>query len=210
MTPLSHQPEMVQKFKTSNRKEHKASFQHMELRAMKFMGRLYYNMELETTCASLQSNRHDHVCSNAISEQNMIDSLAVHGVRAIDLVPLLMTTHTVANPENDPVEARRQVETRGFKEDMTSRRNSKDKLRPSCLVSDGRSPPQTPTSPSSTTQMSFQTTAKVLEGTAVDSSSMGVTTTLSSAEKDVTLDIRWTVLACSLCFARRFDCDHLR
>lgn len=42
--------------------------------------------------------------------------------------------------------------------------------------------------------MTFQTTAKVLEGTAVDSASMGVTTTLSSAEKDVTLDIRWTVL----------------
>ncbi|KAG1902700.1 uncharacterized protein F5891DRAFT_1023010 [Suillus fuscotomentosus] len=169
--------EMVQKFKTSNRKELKTSLQHMELWAMKIMGRLYYHMELET------------------AEQKMIDSLAVHGVQAIDLVPSLMTTHTVANPEYDPVEARRQAETRGSRKDTTSRRNSKDdKLRPSCLVSDGRSPPQTPTSPSSTTQMSFQTTAKVLEGTAVDSASMGVTTTLSSAEKDVTLDIRWTVL----------------
>lgn len=169
--------EMVQKLKTSNRKELKASFQHMELWAMKIMGRLYYHMELET------------------AEQKMIDSLAVHGVQAMDLVPSLMTTHTVANPEYDPVEARRQAETRGFKKDATSRRNSKDdKLRSSCLVSDGCSPPQTPTSPSSTTQMSFQTTAKVLKGTAVDSASMGVTTTLSSAEKDVTLDIRWTVL----------------
>ncbi|KAG2144637.1 uncharacterized protein EDB93DRAFT_1152382 [Suillus bovinus] len=168
--------EMVQKLKTTKRKELKASFQHMELWAMKIMGRLYYHMELET------------------AEQKMIDSLAAHGVQAIDLVPSLMTTHTVANPEYDPVEARRQAEARELKKDTTSRRNSKDdKLRPSSLVSGGRSPPQTPTSPSAT-QMSFQTTAKVLEATAVDSASMGVTTTLSSAEKDVTLDIRWTVL----------------
>lgn len=169
--------EMVQKLKATKRKELKASFQNMELWAMKIMGRLYYHMELET------------------AEQKMIDSLAAHGVQAIDLVPSLMTTHTVANPEYDPVEARRQAEARGPKKDTTNRRNSKDdKLRPSSLVSDGRSPPHSPTSPSSATQMTFQTTAKVLEGTAVDSASMGVTTTLSSAEKDVTLDIRWTVL----------------
>lgn len=167
--------EMVQKLKTTKRKELKASFQDMELWAMKIMGRLYYHMELET------------------AEQKMIDSLAVHGVQAIDLVPSLMTTHTVANPEYDPVEARRQAEAQGLKKDTTGRRHSKDnELRPSSLVSDGRSPPQTPTSPS--LQTTFQTTAKVLEGTAVDSASMGVTTTLSSAEKDVTLDIRWTVL----------------
>ncbi|KAG2364790.1 hypothetical protein BDR07DRAFT_1278818 [Suillus spraguei] len=169
--------EMVQKLKMTKRKELKASFQHMELWAMKIMGRLYYHMELET------------------AEQKMIDSLAAHGVQAIDLVPSLMTTHTVANPEYDPVEARRRAEAQGLKEDTTSRRASGgDKFRPSSLVSDGRSPPQTPTSPSSATRTTFQTTAKVLEGTAVDSASMGVTTTLSSAEKDVTLDIRWTVL----------------
>src|ERR1700722_7783740 len=40
----------------------------------------------------------------------MIESLALHGVRAADLVPALMTTHTVANPEYDPAEARRQAE----------------------------------------------------------------------------------------------------
>ncbi|KAG1737014.1 hypothetical protein EDB19DRAFT_1910017 [Suillus lakei] len=169
--------EMVQKLKTTKRKELKASVQNMELWAMKIMGRLYYHMELET------------------AEQKMIDSLAVHGVQAIDLVPSLMTTHTVANPEYDPAEALRQAEVKGVKKDTTSRRNSGDnKVRPSSLISDGRSPPQTPTSPSSATQTTFQTTAKVLEGTAVDSASMGVTTMLSPAEKDVTLDIRWTVL----------------
>ena len=41
-------------------------------------------------------------------EQKMIDSLALHGIQAKDLVPALMTTHTVANPEYDPAEARKQ------------------------------------------------------------------------------------------------------
>lgn len=38
----------------------------------------------------------------------MIDSLAEHGVNSMDLVPALMTTHTIKNPEYDPLEARRQ------------------------------------------------------------------------------------------------------
>jgi len=36
----------------------------------------------------------------------MIESLAEHGVLAADLVPALMTTHTVRNPEYDPAAAR--------------------------------------------------------------------------------------------------------
>lgn len=40
--------EMVHKLKATKRKELKASFQNMELWAMKIMGRLYYHMELET------------------------------------------------------------------------------------------------------------------------------------------------------------------
>ena len=39
----------------------------------------------------------------------MIESLAEHGVQPMDLVPALMTTHTVANPEYDPEEARRRA-----------------------------------------------------------------------------------------------------
>lgn len=125
----------------------------------------------------------------------MIDSLAVHGVQAIDLVPSLMTTHTVANPEYDPAEARRQAEAQDVKKDTATRQNSNhSKLRPPSLrLSDDHCLPQVP-SPTSATQKTFQTTAKVLEETFVDSTSMGVTTTLSSTEKDVTLDIRWTVL----------------
>lgn len=37
----------------------------------------------------------------------MIESLSAHGVEPMDLVPSLMTTHTVPNPEYDPVEALR-------------------------------------------------------------------------------------------------------
>lgn len=43
----------------------------------------------------------------------MIESLAEHDVIADDLVPALMTTHTVANPEYDPEEACRKAENFG-------------------------------------------------------------------------------------------------
>jgi len=41
-----------------------------------------------------------------MAEQLMIESLAEHGVVAEDLVPALMTTHTVKNPEYDPKAAK--------------------------------------------------------------------------------------------------------
>ncbi|KAJ6520544.1 hypothetical protein C8R45DRAFT_1205489 [Mycena sanguinolenta] len=142
--------EMSQSLKRPNRKEFKNAIQNMDLWALKIMGRLYYHMELET------------------QEQKMIESLAQHGVRAEDLVPALMTTHTVANPEYDPAEARRQADA----------------------VFDA---PPTPTTPATTTQASFQTTAKVLADTST-AAIPGVSTTLSATDENVTLDIRWTVL----------------
>ncbi|KAK4687619.1 hypothetical protein P7C73_g2499, partial [Tremellales sp. Uapishka_1] len=51
---------------------------------LKIMARLYQHMELER------------------DEQRMIESLAEHGVDPSDLVPALMATHTVKNPEYDP------------------------------------------------------------------------------------------------------------
>ncbi|WVQ78738.1 hypothetical protein IAT38_000825 [Cryptococcus sp. DSM 104549] len=51
---------------------------------LKIMARLYQHMEL------------------AKEEQRMIESLAEHGVDPSDLVPALMTTHTVNNPDFDP------------------------------------------------------------------------------------------------------------
>lgn len=113
----------------------------------------------------------------------MIDSLASHGVQASDLAPSLMTTHTIANPEYDPVEAKKQ--------DM-------EKALHPIKQDTNLSPPKSPVappSPTTPTTPTFQTTARVLENTSVASSSLpGVTITLSSVDKDVTLDIRWTVL----------------
>ncbi|EGO05386.1 hypothetical protein SERLA73DRAFT_101203 [Serpula lacrymans var. lacrymans S7.3] len=168
--------EMAQCLKAAKRKELKASIQSMELWAMKIMGRLYYHMELET------------------AEQQMIQSLGEHGVEAMDLAPSLMTTHTVANPEYDPVEARRQADVQ---REQTPSPNHKNH---SIIKSDSHRlrrslSPKPPSTPTSATQKTFHTTARVLEDTSVASSAMpGVTTSLSTTDKDVTLDIRWTVL----------------
>jgi hypothetical protein len=51
-----------------------------------------------------------------MAEQRMIESLAEHGVDAADLVPALMTTHTVKNPEFDP-EAKKRAEAEEQKEE---------------------------------------------------------------------------------------------
>ncbi|KAJ6541666.1 hypothetical protein B0H19DRAFT_1212823 [Mycena capillaripes] len=144
--------EMAHSLKRPNRKEFKAAVQNMDLWAMKIMGRLYYHMELET------------------QEQKMIESLSQHGVQAADLVPALMTTHTVANPEYDPAEARRQAE----------------------VIFDAPAS-EFPVTPTTATQQNFQKTPKILEET-ITAAIPGVSTTLSAADENVTLDIRWTVL----------------
>ncbi|PBK59345.1 DUF726-domain-containing protein [Armillaria solidipes] len=151
--------EMAQEMKTVRRKELKAAVASMELWAMKIMGRLYYHMELET------------------QEQKMIESLGEHGVLPMDLVPALMTTHTVANPEYDPEAARQQ-------------KSHEDEPEVQPVTHDDV--PSSPSSPS-VSKPAFQTTAKVLEDTST-SAIPGVSTTLSSADERVTLDIRWTVL----------------
>jgi hypothetical protein len=125
----------------------------------------------------------------------MIESLALHGVRADDLVPPLMTTHTVANPEYDPAEARRQADARQEKSLHIDRDDSDDdsdqKSDAPKLVAPSR--PVTPSTPTVATVKTFQTTAKVLADPA-QASMPGVTTSLSAADENVTLDIRWTVL----------------
>lgn len=127
----------------------------------------------------------------------MIERLAADGVQASDLVPFLMTTHTVANPEYDPEAARRQAETDTDDESISDKTLVEEPL---------PSPPRTPTqTTTSITKVELdevtlagtmsnpqQTTAKVFTDTAT--SIPGVSTTLSSADKNVTLDIRWTVL----------------
>jgi hypothetical protein len=122
----------------------------------------------------------------------MIESLGEHGVQAMDLVPALMTTHTVANPEYDPEEARRQAELPlpTAEEDSDS-----DSLSGQTIVQPAPDPASTaqPSTPNTATQKVFQTTTRVLEDTST-AAMPGVTTTLSSADENVTLDIRWTVL----------------
>ncbi|KAF8992579.1 DUF726-domain-containing protein [Hymenopellis radicata] len=140
--------EMAQRLQAAHRKELKLALSNMDLWRMKIMGRLYYHMELET------------------QEQKMIESLGEHGVLPMDLVPALMTTHTVANPEYDPTQARSHSE------------------------SDDVPTPTTPITPNP--NRGYQTTAQVLQDTTT--SIPGVSTTLSSADENVTLDIRWTVL----------------
>ncbi|KAG6901593.1 hypothetical protein C0995_010264 [Termitomyces sp. Mi166 len=175
--------EMSQALTNANRKELKAAASNMDLWVLKIM------------------------------EQKMIESLAEHGVLASDLVPALMTTHTVANPEYDPVDARRQEEERdrvvhaheddtesisgqtlvdetSDKEPTTPKPSSSQfpqmNHSPSKSVS-STSPNSSPKAPAP-----FQTTARVLGDTST--TVPGVTTTLSTADRDVTLDIRWTVL----------------
>ena len=123
----------------------------------------------------------------------MIESLAQHGVQAIDLVPSLMTTHTVANPEYDPAEARRQADMREFEPDHPDSPLSDSGKSEDTAVELG--PPSSPpsTSPGTATQKTFQTTPMVLEPTST-ATIPGVSTTLSAADEKVTLDIRWTVL----------------
>ncbi|EIW64472.1 DUF726-domain-containing protein [Trametes versicolor FP-101664 SS1] len=161
--------EMIDTLKAVNRKELKKAIQNMELWALKIMGRLYYHMELAT------------------EEQKMIASLGQHGIQAKDLVPPLMTTHTVANPEYDPAEARKQADER-----------QTEAMKESADISESTTPPSTPppaysASPPLPPPKPQQTTSQVLENTSAPAMP-GVSTHLSAADKDVTLDIRWTVL----------------
>ncbi len=148
----------------------------------------------------------------------MIESLAEHGVIADDLVPALMTTHTVANPEYDPEEARRKAEN--FGNDLRENEASDDEsisdqtLVNQALISpiseDGNktptnnqtnpkeaSPAELPSSPPPHEEAphikQVPVTTKVLKDTST-AAIPGVTTSLSSTDENVTLDIRWTVL----------------
>ena len=138
----------------------------------------------------------------------MIESLAEHGVLASDLVPALMTTHTVANPEYDPEEARRQAGDVQHTGPGTMDDVDDESLSDQTLVNESTSPEvttiPTPTvsAPSSSDTPAdlpngpikqVPTTTKVLKGPSV-APMPGVSTSLSSADENVTLDIRWTVL----------------
>ncbi|THV00454.1 DUF726-domain-containing protein [Dendrothele bispora CBS 962.96] len=176
--------EMLGKLKESRKKELSAAASSMELWMMKIMGRLYYHMELET------------------QEQKMIESLAEHGVQSMDLVPALMTTHTVANPEYNPEEAKKKAE-----EDARNPPSPTSTLVNPSISSTPTTPttptPATPTHPNPT----YQTTTRVLPATThpptnpaitssdtPDATSMTVSTSLPTYTPTLTLDIRFTIL----------------
>ena len=120
----------------------------------------------------------------------MIDSLADHGVQAADLVPSLMTTHTVANPEYDPAEARRQEIVK--QEEHEAQTRKAEQLGEDITEhSDDESTVQKDEH-TQIVEAPYQTTTSVLPPTSA--TIPGVSTTLSSADKSVTLDVRWTVL----------------
>ena len=145
----------------------------------------------------------------------MIESLALHGIQAEDLTPPLMTTHTVANPEYDPEEARRLDEERTLEPDhpVDEGDDEESTMAPASPVDrpirdDTDNNEGTPTLvhaensslPDKTVDADFtntppvQTTARVLEKGTTSEPMAGVSVSLSSTDKDVTLDIRWTVL----------------
>lgn len=123
------------------------------------------------------------VLTFASAEQKMIDSLAEHGVEASDLAPALMTTHTVANPEYDPAQAKAKAAEASLALDDT---DDDDKTL-------NESPPATPKTATQEVGGLAGLAPPVL--TASEQQTLpGVTTSLDATDENVTLDIRWTVL----------------
>lgn len=150
----------------------------------------------------------------------MIESLANHGVLASDLIPALMTTHTVANPEYDPEEARKKAESSQFNMPDAVIKDDEESISDQTLVNEPISRPdpghltktvstdtpsdahrttiEIPTTSSinetaSSSLKQVPTTTKVLKDS-LTACMPGVSTSLSSADENVTLDIRWTIL----------------
>jgi hypothetical protein len=144
----------------------------------------------------------------------MIESLALHGIQAEDLTPPLMTTHTVANPEYDPEEAKRLDEEKAREPDHPDDNDDEDddatltgpvnpptngdkhdnNEKPSPAHVKIPSHSDNKVDGDSSHKPPVQTTARVLEEGTATGPMAGVSVSLSSTDKNVTLDIRWTVL----------------
>ncbi|KAG8898151.1 hypothetical protein FRB99_007634 [Tulasnella sp. 403] len=212
--------EMSQGLKRVGSKQLKGSVQAMELWGLKIMGRLYYHMELETagqlpyldylTIVNIGSDYR----LTTLPEQKMIESLAEHGVSPMDLVPALLTTHTVRNPEYDPAEAAQKAQRdaeeeaeRKLEEETSSEKEKCDEEGDIATEAEPTTPrtPVVPVIPSAREisakdtllqppqSPAQQTTANVLTPNA-PLAMPGVSTSLSTTDENVTLDIRWTVL----------------
>ena len=92
---------MVRSLRRVPGKELDTAKQSIESWKVKVMARLYQHMDIES------------------SEQNMIESLAGHGVLPTDLAPSLITTQTISNPDFDPEALReREEEEREEREEL--------------------------------------------------------------------------------------------
>ncbi|KAG8836349.1 hypothetical protein FRC17_005635 [Serendipita sp. 399] len=203
--------EMLIALKRVGRKELQGAIEGLELWSLKIMGRLYYHMEIAVPGEHAYFMPHQLEETKIPREQKMIQALAEHGVTAMDLVPPLMTTHTVANPDYDPLEAQRALEEQEAQEAEFQRAGAQY----ATVVDDDFDPhldgSTTPTASTATSMLStrdpskghsrgksrsdvkLQTTTNVLEpSTPIEVP--GVSTHLSTTDKDVTLDIRWTIL----------------
>ena len=122
-----------------------------------------------------------------------------------------MTTHTVANPEYDPEEAKRLDEEKArepdhpdddddddatFAEPVGSTNSDKhdNNDKPTPAHSENPIHPDNKVDGDSAHKPPAQTTARVLEEGTSTGPMAGVSVSLSSTDKNVTLDIRWTVL----------------
>lgn len=216
--------EMIQSLKKVGSKELKAPIHGMELWGLRIMGRLYFHMELENAGTYLASS----VLAESIeprqpTEQKMIESLAEHGVTAMDLVPPLMTTHTVRNPEYDPAEAAQkaekdaEAEAKRHQESIDAEESLsesdpteelpayEEKAEQAHATAEEEKSESVPALPpareivqqttllQSPTATTHQTTQNVMRPNA-PVAMPGVSTSLSSTDENVTLDIRWTVL----------------
>lgn len=162
----------------------------------------------------------------------MIEQLAEHGVTATDLVPSLVTTHTVPNPEYDPEaekemqeeaeqaerfakeqEALRDTEDQATpKEELPPYSQGDDVARPDTPIEkrlqtsstdqqpSGIESPSSPKSPSAAISPPLSPSKADNLLKPLPSALLGVSTTLTAADKTVTLDIRWTIL-CDLFLA---------
>src|SRR5712691_10698691 len=94
----------------------------------------------------------------------MIENLTEHGLQPGDLVPALMTTHTVANPEYDPAEAQRQADMRKAEDEVPP---ESDDISEVTVVEPSTPPKASPSPPSShpptAKSGTFQTTSRGLQ-----------------------------------------------
>ncbi|ORX33634.1 hypothetical protein BD324DRAFT_638970 [Kockovaella imperatae] len=108
---------------------------------IKIMARLFQHMELDP------------------AEQRMIESLLEHGVDSQDLVPALTTTHTVKNPEFDPL-AKKQAEEDEKAEEFKREEEERDQPPPPPYEAPVESHPVPAPSPSPRPTMPRQNSLK--------------------------------------------------